>query len=243
MKVLRFFKEDSSMVDAELLLWWQDFYQPLFEYAFDEIGSLAGKRVLELGCGPGGTAVLLARRGADVFATDIRIESIQETRRLAAKYGVADKIHTSVMDARRLAFPEHSFDFIFTKSVLIMTDYEPVVKECSRVLKKGGKAIFLENMRHHPIIYLIRKMFIRYSRYLHYLSMDDIKNITKVFSVSRHREFHFFIIASLIWDKVIKSKQVYNLTFRLLRAFDDGLISSLPFLRRICWITAIICEK
>lgn len=231
------------MVDAELLLWWQDFYEPLFEYAFNEVGSLAGKRVLELGCGPGGTAVLLARRGAEVFATDMRIESIQETRRLAEKYGVADKIHPSVMDARRLGLPADSFDFIFTKSVLIMTDYEPVVKECARVLKPGGKAVFLENMRHHPLIYIARKLFIRYSRYLNYLSMDDITRITKIFSISSHREFHLFIIASLIWDKVIKSKRLYNCTFRLLRAFDDGLVSLLPVLRRICWVTAIICEK
>jgi len=231
------------MVDAELLLWWQDFYEPLFEYAFDEVGSLEGKRVLELGCGPGGTSVLLARRGAEVFATDVRIESIQETRQLAERYGVADRIQTYAMDARRLGFPENSFDFIFTKSVLIMTDYEPVVKECSRVLKKGGKAVFLENMQHHPIIFATRKFFIRYSRYLNYLSMDDITKITQIFSVSRHREFHLFIIASLIWDRVIKSKRLYNLTFRLLRAFDDGLVSLLPFLRRICWITAMICEK
>lgn len=231
------------MVDAELLLWWQDFYEPLFEYAFDEVGSLEGKRVLELGCGPGGTAVLLARHGAEVFATDMRIESIEETHQLAEKYGVADKIQTSVMDARCLAFPDNSFDFIFTKSVLIMTDYEPAVKECSRVLKRGGKAVFLENMRHHPIIYIARKLFIRYSRYLNYLSMDDITNITQIFSISRHREFHLFIIASLIWDRVIKSERLYNWTFRLLRVADDKLVSLLPVLKRICWITAIICEK
>ena len=39
--------------------------------AFDKLGNLRGKRVLDYGCGHGMAAVVLARRGAAVTAFDL----------------------------------------------------------------------------------------------------------------------------------------------------------------------------
>ena len=53
----------SDTVETELLLWWEDYYLPVFEYVLPKMGDLKGKRVLELGTGTGGTATLLAKKG------------------------------------------------------------------------------------------------------------------------------------------------------------------------------------
>ena len=57
-----------------------------------------GERVLEIGCGAGLAAVLTARAGAHVVATDIRPEAVECTRDNAARNGVADRVDVRLGD-------------------------------------------------------------------------------------------------------------------------------------------------
>ena len=58
----------SDTVETDLLLWWEDFYLPVFEYVLPKMENLEGKKVLELGTGTGGTATLLAKRGGPLLS-------------------------------------------------------------------------------------------------------------------------------------------------------------------------------
>jgi len=64
-------ENQSVSVETDLLLWWEDYYLPAFEYVLPKMGDLEGKRVLELGTGTGGTATLLAKMGANVIGIDL----------------------------------------------------------------------------------------------------------------------------------------------------------------------------
>ena len=86
----------------------------------------------------------------------------------AAEHNVVASIDFALMDAMDLAFPDNTFDFIISKSVLVFTEPAQTAQECYRVLKPGGKAIFIENMRHHPAVWLYRKAFLKYSGKLRY---------------------------------------------------------------------------
>jgi release factor glutamine methyltransferase len=57
-----------------------------------------GERVLEIGAGAGLAAVLAARAGADVIATDIRPEAVACTRDNAARNGVAGRLEVRLGD-------------------------------------------------------------------------------------------------------------------------------------------------
>ena len=127
-------------LDKTLLLWWEDFYLPIFEYILPKMGRLEGKRVLELGTGTGGTATLLARRGASVVGIDLLPFRLTEAKERAADYDVADSVKFALMDAMHLAFPDNTFDFIISKSVLVFTAHTQTAKECYRVLKPGGES-------------------------------------------------------------------------------------------------------
>ena len=48
----------SDSVETGLLLWWEDFYLPVFEYVLPKMGNLEGKKVLELGTGTGFNSVM-----------------------------------------------------------------------------------------------------------------------------------------------------------------------------------------
>jgi release factor glutamine methyltransferase len=62
------------------------------------LGARPGERVLEIGCGAGLAAVLAARAGAHVIATDIRPEAVACTRDNAARNGVADAVEVRLGD-------------------------------------------------------------------------------------------------------------------------------------------------
>ena len=234
----------SDRVETDLLLWWEDFYLPVFEYILPKMGNLAGKKVLELGAGTGGTATLLAKRGASVVGIDLLPFRLAEAQTRTEEHNVVEAVNFLVMDARHLAFPDNTFDFIISKSVLVFTDHLQTAKECHRVLKPGGKAIFMENMRHHPMVWLYRKLFLKYSEQLRYFSARDIETLGEtIFEKLEHREFHFSAVSALFWQKCIAIPLFYRWSLRILKTMDISLLKRLPFLNRFCWITAMICHK
>ncbi len=233
----------SDSVETDLLLWWEDFYLPVFEYVLPKMGTLEGKKVLELGTGTGGTATLLAKRGASVVGIDLLPFRLAEAQMRAVEHNVAEAVNFALMDATHLAFPDNTFDFIISKSVLVFTDHRQTSKECYRVLKPGGTAVFMENMRYHPMVWLYRKMFLKYSGKLRYFSVKDIETVGAEFEKLEHREFHLSAVSALFWQKCISIPLFYRWSLGILKAIDTSLLKCLPFLNRFCWITAMICHK
>ena len=233
----------ENPVEVDLLLWWEDYYLPIFEYILPKMGDLEGKKILELGTGTGGTATMLAKRGASVVGIDLLQFRLVEAQQRTAQHKVADVVDFSIMDATQLAFPDNTFDFIISKSVLVFTEHSKTAQECKRVLKPSGKAIFIENMRNHPAVWLYRRFFLKYSRELMYFSIRDIKEIGRGFEEMEHREFHLLSLCALFWQKCISVPVLFRWTLRFLKKIDAYLVRLIPMLKRFCWITAIICRK
>jgi 2-polyprenyl-3-methyl-5-hydroxy-6-metoxy-1,4-benzoquinol methylase len=107
---------------------------------FDRIipfDRLAGKRVLEIGCGMGLHSELMARAGAQVHAIDISPTSIEATRRRFALKGLSGNIEQ--MDAEGLPFGAATFDFIWSWGVIHHSARTArIVREMHRVLKPDG---------------------------------------------------------------------------------------------------------
>src|SRR4051794_22997185 len=76
--------------------------------AVERLGDVAGRDVLDFGCGHAMAAVVLARRGARVTAFDLSGGYLQEARRRASANGVA--IDFVQADGERLPFADESFD-------------------------------------------------------------------------------------------------------------------------------------
>jgi len=97
----------------------------------------AGARVLEVGCGTGRTACLLAQRGVRVTALDIRPEMIAKGRIRAQAAGV--EVQFVEGDACRLPFASERFDVVLVESVTNFTEAEQAAAEYYRVLVPGGQ--------------------------------------------------------------------------------------------------------
>ena len=108
---------------------------------FDRImplDRLAGKRVLEIGCGMGLHTETLARSGAEVTAIDLTPTAVRTTRRrLELKSLQANVVQ---MDAERLSFPDESFDFVWSWGVIHHSARTArIVRQIARVLSPEGE--------------------------------------------------------------------------------------------------------
>jgi len=99
---------------------------------------LAGKRVLEIGCGMGLHSELIKRAGAELTSIDLSETSVEATTRRFALKGLEGDIRQ--MDAETLAFPDGTFDFVWSWGVIHHSSRTGrVVREIHRVLKPGGE--------------------------------------------------------------------------------------------------------
>jgi ubiquinone biosynthesis O-methyltransferase len=107
------------------------------------IGDVAGKRVLDVGCGDGDFAIELARRGAIVTGIDSSVEMIQAARARPAPIG--GQVDFQVADAHLLPFEEGSFDIVVAMTILcFVRDARPVFNQIAQVLRPGGKLVIGE---------------------------------------------------------------------------------------------------
>jgi SAM-dependent methyltransferase len=123
--------------------------------AFERLGDLRGRDVLDYGCGHGMAAVVLARRGARVTAFDLSAAYLAEARARAAANGV--DVAFVQADGERLPFAGGSFDAVWGHAVLHHLDLRRAGRDLSRVLRPGGVAVFCEPWGENPFLNLARR--------------------------------------------------------------------------------------
>jgi tocopherol O-methyltransferase len=103
----------------------------------------ASARVLDAGCGVGGSAVWLARhRGARVVGITLSRRQARRARAFARRHGVAGRVDVCVADFTRTAFPAGTFDVVWAlESACYAPDKAAFVREACRVLRPGGRLV------------------------------------------------------------------------------------------------------
>jgi SAM-dependent methyltransferase len=112
------------------------------------LGELAGRRVLEVGCGAAMCSRWLRTRGAEPVALDLSGAMLGHAVAAAARTRVAVPLVQA--DAQRLPFASGSFDLAFTAfgAVPFVADSAAVMREVARVLRPGGRWVFATT---HPL--------------------------------------------------------------------------------------------
>jgi ubiquinone/menaquinone biosynthesis C-methylase UbiE len=109
-------------------------------FALASIGS--GHNVLEVGCGPGTTAVAIAERfGAQVTAVDIDDMMLDQARATVAAKGLSDRVLVEKQDIQHLQFPDDTFDRVIIEAVTMFVDLAAASREVVRVCKPGGVVV------------------------------------------------------------------------------------------------------
>ncbi|MER6028744.1 class I SAM-dependent methyltransferase [Streptomyces sp. NPDC001851] len=101
-------------------------------------GDVAGRRILDAGCGSGSLSAALRDRGAVVTGIDASAGMLALARR---RLGADADLH--LVDLRdRLPFADGAFDDVVASLVLhYLEDWGPTLTEIRRVLRPGGRLI------------------------------------------------------------------------------------------------------
>jgi ubiquinone/menaquinone biosynthesis C-methylase UbiE len=102
--------------------------------------SLAGRRVLDIGCGQGRPACYLAARyGARVVGTDLEGHLVERARERARREGLDDRVSFLQVQPGPLCFADDSFDVVLSTGAFTQVeDKAGMFRECRRVLRPGG---------------------------------------------------------------------------------------------------------
>jgi ubiquinone/menaquinone biosynthesis C-methylase UbiE len=165
------------------------FFDDLDEYRFDKLhylpqlvdfSSFKGQRLLEVGCGIGTDLVRFAKGGARVTGVDLAQTAIDLARKNFELNGVAPE-ELRVANGEALPYGDGSFDVVYAHGVIQYTaDPATLIRECHRVLKPGGTAIFMVYNRVSWLNALSKVMKVA-------LEHEDAP-VLKKFSISEFRE-------------------------------------------------------
>ncbi|MFC3076405.1 class I SAM-dependent methyltransferase [Shinella pollutisoli] len=135
---------DEAAIRFLGVMWGEGYLSPGGPEEVDRVLSgldLAGKRVLDFGCGAGGITLHIARtyRPAEIVGYDVEAPVIFRARAAAEATGLEDVARFVASPPGRLPFADGSFDVVFSKDAMIhVPDKEWLFAELFRVLKPGG---------------------------------------------------------------------------------------------------------
>ncbi|MEI8346370.1 MAG: class I SAM-dependent methyltransferase [Pseudomonadota bacterium] len=223
-------------------------YQLLVDY-YQEMINQGPLKLLDFGCGPGGNALRCGRIGYEVEGFDISRSNIKLAEESAQQYKMEDKVHFQVGPAEKLNYPDHFFDVIVGIDILHHVDIPQAIRECHRILKKQGIAIFREpleaplfdNIRHHPFVTKLFPTSASLERHVtadeRKLSKEDLSTIENIFPKLK-LEKSFYLSRLDRW--------IYPLNYpksSLTEKLDFAIIRHLPFISHLAGAGVIILKK
>jgi SAM-dependent methyltransferase len=126
------------------------FFDDLDQYHFEKLHHLLrlvdfdgyrDRTVLEVGCGAGVDLARFAKGRAQVTGVDLAASAIDLARANFEQQGLEGRFE--VADGEHLPFADNSFDLVYAHGVVQYTaNPRELTRECHRVLKPGGQAIF-----------------------------------------------------------------------------------------------------
>lgn len=199
------------------------------------LSDVRGKKILDVGCGYGYSACRLAMLGADVTAIDISKKMCDLTKMSADLNHV--NINVRNMSVVSTGFPDEYFDIIVGQVSLHHLPLSTAGAEMKRVLKKNGKAVFLEPIHQGKFMLELRSRIpveCLESPGGGALRIEEIKALGNLFGTVEIEYFGFF--------ERLRRFRFFNFFSKILYAMDSALMK-IPFGRKLASHALIVLKK
>jgi SAM-dependent methyltransferase len=131
-------RDHGAQLSADEVVWgiWS-----IPESELDALGDVAGKDVLELGCGAARFSLKLAQLGARCVGVDVSPRQLEYARQMMRELGVEFPVLEA--SATEVPLPNASFDIVFCDhGGMTWGDPYLTVPEAARLLRAGGLLVF-----------------------------------------------------------------------------------------------------
>lgn len=207
--------------------------------------------VLDLGCGEGALTGAFASQRLRAYGVDLDVERLESARRRESGRGPVTFL---TANAESLPFASEQFDAIISVSVLQYVDWRRVVDECRRILRPGGRAAFLENLRGHPLARayrVVRRRAWAYPRYQTprgHVDWNDTAAFRAAFPGAQVKAYHL-LTPLLLTPHALRERRpdrfspIGRRAFDLLSGIDAHLLRRWQRLSRAGWLFTALCTK
>ena len=212
--------------------------------------SVAGRRVLDYGCGTGDWGLMLAGEGAVVTLLDLSPVAIELGLRRASLSGVAARVRGVARDASDLScFRDEEFDLIYASAAVHHTlKYPNALEELLRVLRPGGRLVLAETYGNNRLLNLLRRLRWKFSGQPEQAGEEILFN-----------DLHVCLLRARLGDVMLIPLSLLAMAKRLFRGrftsravrwavmslqlADTVLLSVCPPLRRYCGEVVVVARK
>lgn len=224
-------------------------------YILASMGSLRGKRLLDIGCGLGESSVYFAKQGARVTALDLSPGMVESAVRLSRFHKV--EIEGAVSEGENLKADTGVYDFVYVANTIHhVASKEHLYREISRVLKPGGRFFSWDPLAYNPVINIYRRMATEVrTEDERPLEAGDLKLMAKYFGQIETRTFWILglslFLKYYLVDRIDPNKERYwkliykkqSLWWWKPLAAIDRLLTRLPGIRYLAWNIVISGRK
>lgn len=215
---------------------------PLVRSYYEDIATRGG-RLLDAGCGSGEKTELFRSHGMEAHGIDHSASAITSARK---RYNACS---FRVGNVEHLPYERDTFDALFSCSVLQYVNTDQTLVEYARVVKPGGRLVFVENLRHNPVA-LAARLAYRVGLWEYpetmtpkqHVSFNLPSRLASDFKITDASVFNLTTPIALglpaFLDRIGLRRQKKDDVKRLrqpLRRIDDYLLRRIPLLRRLCW--------
>lgn len=221
------------------------------------LGDVRNLYVLDLGCGLGEASVYFAKLGARVVSIDISNGMLSTVKKLAEMHGVS--VETKKAFSHNTGFENNTFDVVYTSNLLHHVDLDLTLKECHRILKRGGKFVSWDPLAHNPVINMYRKIADRIrTKNEHPIKINQLKYFCSYFSIVKVETTWFFTLYIFIkyyffdridpnkqryWKKIIVDYKEIEKIYNILEKIDITFLRIFSFFRKYCWNIVVMAKK
>ena len=196
-----------------------------------------GADILEYGCAYGDNALRLAATARSATGIDISDVAIEKGRARARQRGLAN-VRLEAMNAEAMDFPDASFDLVFGSGIIHHLDIDRAFAEIARVLRPGGRAVFVEPLGLNPLIEIYRRLTPNArTPDEHPLLRQDFRRFEAAFRATTCRFYGLTTLAAVPFRRTAAKAPLFALT----RAVDRGLFA-LPAVKWWAWYSLMEAE-